>query len=85
MQIVNILPCVYICKLTILSSIRPDIPLDFIQNELAFESKQDALKFLSEQKANVFKSNELLDARAALAGLTESVKKYKKIDIKGQL
>lgn len=45
------------------------------------------LKFLSEQKASFLKANnnEALDARAAYAGLMESSKKYKKIDIKGQL
>lgn len=68
-------------------SCRPDIPLAFIQKELAFDSREQLLKFLSEQKANILKANndEALDARAAYAGLLESSKKYKKIDIKGQL
>ncbi|KAL9549397.1 hypothetical protein MBANPS3_005219 [Mucor bainieri] len=68
-------------------SCRPDIPLAFIQKELAFDSQEPLLKFLSEQKANILKANnsEALDAKAAYAGLLESSKKYKKIDIKGQL
>lgn len=69
------------------NSCRPDIPLAFIQQELAFDSQEQVLKFLSEQKASFLKANnnEALDARAAYAGLMESSKKYKKIDIKGQL
>lgn len=68
-------------------SYRFDIPLDFLQKELAFESQEELLKFLEGQKAKVFKDEEKkkLDAKAALIGLTESVKKFKKIDIKGQL
>ncbi|EPB82340.1 hypothetical protein HMPREF1544_10935 [Mucor circinelloides 1006PhL] len=73
---------IILCK-----SCRPDIPLAFIQQELAFDSIDQVLKFLGEQKANFLKANssEALDARAAYAGLMESSKKYKKIDIKGQL
>ncbi|CAO3617652.1 unnamed protein product [Mucor fragilis] len=73
---------IILCK-----SCRPDIPLAFIQQELAFDSQEQVLKFLSEQKASFLKANnnEALDARAAYAGLMESSKKYKKIDIKGQL
>ncbi|CEP18177.1 hypothetical protein [Parasitella parasitica] len=73
---------IILCK-----SCRPDIPLEFIQNELAFDSIDQVWKFLTEQQANFLKANDTkaLDARAAYAGLTESFKKYKKIDIKGQL
>jgi hypothetical protein len=54
---------------------------------LAFDSEEEFFKFLTEQKANTLKANndKLLDTRAALIELTESLKKYKKIDIKGQL
>jgi len=45
------------------------------------------IKFLTKQKANVFKSDitDFLDTRAALTGLSEGAKKYKKVDIKGQV
>lgn len=68
-------------------SCRPDVSLDFIQSELGFDSIEQALKFLGEQKANFLRANnnKALDAKAAYAGLMESSKKYKKIDIKGQL
>lgn len=68
-------------------SCRPDLALDFIQSELGFDSEEEFLKFLGEQKARIFKagSSKLLDTRLALVGLTESLKKYKKIDIKGQV
>lgn len=69
------------------NSCRPDLPLDFIQNELGFDSDDELLKFLIEQKAKMYKAgnSKLLDTRLALVGLTESLKKYKKIDIKGQV
>ncbi|ORE09820.1 hypothetical protein BCV72DRAFT_247976 [Rhizopus microsporus var. microsporus] len=66
---------------------RPDLSLDFIQNELAFESREELIKFLKEQNALFLKANnsDFLDVKSALGSLTESVKKYKKIDIKGQV
>ncbi|KAI8073756.1 SAC3/GANP/Nin1/mts3/eIF-3 p25 family-domain-containing protein [Thamnidium elegans] len=65
---------------------RPDLPLDFIQNELSFETNEELLKFLGQQNAKILKEDgRLLDTRLALVGLTESLKKYKKIDIKGQV
>lgn len=72
---------------TIISRCRPDLPLSFIEKELGFDSREELFKFLADQKAMTLKadSEELLDTRAALTGLTESLKKYKKIDIKGQL
>ncbi|KAG1464914.1 hypothetical protein G6F46_002540 [Rhizopus delemar] len=66
---------------------RTGISLGFIQKELGFELKEDLIKFLTEQKANVIKSDitDFLDTRAALTGLSEGAKKYKKVDIKGQV
>ncbi|KAI8991990.1 nuclear export factor [Mycotypha africana] len=73
--------------ITLCKACRPDIPFSFIQNELAFDTEEQMLKFLSEQKAKVYstKGNGYLDCKGALAGLLESQKKFKKIDIKGQL
>ncbi|RCH79260.1 hypothetical protein CU097_000215, partial [Rhizopus azygosporus] len=66
---------------------RPDLSLEFIQNELAFESREELIKFLKEQNALFLKANnsDFLDVKSAHSSLTESVKKYKKIDIKGQV
>ncbi|KAG0746985.1 hypothetical protein G6F16_002738 [Rhizopus arrhizus] len=66
---------------------RTGISLGYIQKELVFELKEDLIKFLTKQKANVFKSDitDFLDTRAALTGLSEGAKKYKKVDIKGQV
>ncbi|KAI9485882.1 MAG: SAC3/GANP/Nin1/mts3/eIF-3 p25 family-domain-containing protein [Benjaminiella poitrasii] len=67
---------------------RPTLPLSFIQNELAFDSEEDVIKFLQEQKANYLQENNgnrSLDAKAAYSALLEGSKKYKKIDIKGQV
>ncbi|KAI8878344.1 SAC3/GANP domain-containing protein [Backusella circina FSU 941] len=65
---------------------RPDLSLDFIQHELSFDDPEALLKFLTEQKACILKDNlNFLDTRAAHLGLVESSRKYKKIDIKGQL
>jgi hypothetical protein len=67
-------------------SCRPHLSLDFIQRELAFDSREELLKFLTDQKACILKDDpSFLDTRAAYVGLVESSKKYKKIDIKGQL
>jgi hypothetical protein len=75
----------------LICSYRPDIPLDFIQEEMGFESRQELLQFLHDQKADQIKtsasdeSQQSLDARIAVVALLDSVKKYKKIDIKGQV
>lgn len=67
-------------------SCRPNLPLDFVQTEMSFETNEDLLKFLGQQNAAILKEDgRLLDTRLALVGLTESLKKYKKIDIKGQV
>jgi hypothetical protein len=49
--------------------------------------EEELIKFLTEQNAKTLKVDDksLLDTRSALIGLTESLKKYKKIDIKGQV
>lgn len=53
---------------------------------MSFETNEDLLKFLGQQNAAILKEDgRLLDTRLALVGLTESLKKYKKIDIKGQV
>jgi hypothetical protein len=58
---------------------------------MGFESRQELLQFLRDQKANQIKtstsaeSQQSLDARTAVLGLLDSVKKYNKIDIKGQV
>ncbi|KAI7890490.1 SAC3/GANP/Nin1/mts3/eIF-3 p25 family-domain-containing protein [Mucor mucedo] len=79
---VRVQSLIILCK-----ACRPDLALDFIQNELGFDSEDEFLKFLTEQKAKIYKAgnSKLLDTRLALVGLTESLKKYKKIDIKGQV
>lgn len=61
--------------------------MTFITKELGFDTEEELLKFLTEQNAKILKANDStqLDTRLALVGLTESVKKYKKIDIKGQV
>ena len=73
--------------LTCIIRCRPHLPLSFLVKELSFESEQELLKFLTEQGAHILKAddNSFLDTRAALIGLVESLKKYKKIDIKGQV
>ncbi|KAI9256952.1 SAC3/GANP/Nin1/mts3/eIF-3 p25 family-domain-containing protein [Sporodiniella umbellata] len=66
---------------------RPDVSLQFIQNELGLDSREELTKFLTEQKAMFLKSDnpELLDCKAAYGCLTENLKKYKTVDIKGQV
>ncbi|ORZ25162.1 SAC3/GANP/Nin1/mts3/eIF-3 p25 family-domain-containing protein [Absidia repens] len=73
---------IILCK-----SYRPNLSLDFIEKELAFENRQTFAKFLQEQArmpSSQLTSN-VLDTKLATVGLTDSLKKYKKIDIKGQL
>ncbi|KAI8978915.1 SAC3/GANP/Nin1/mts3/eIF-3 p25 family-domain-containing protein [Pilobolus umbonatus] len=65
---------------------RPELPLNYIQEEFAFTSREELNKFLVEQKAFYLRNkDEYLDTKSVLNGLLESVKKYKKIDIKGQV
>ncbi|RCI01877.1 hypothetical protein CU098_002141, partial [Rhizopus stolonifer] len=64
---------------------RPDIPVSFLQTELGFEDRESAIKFFMDQKVLKDQDASSLDARAAMLELMESMKKYKKIDIKGQL
>ncbi|KAI7905121.1 SAC3/GANP/Nin1/mts3/eIF-3 p25 family-domain-containing protein [Cokeromyces recurvatus] len=74
--------------ITLCRACRPTIQLNFIQSELAFDSEEDVIKFLQEQNANYLKEvngDKYLDAKPAYAALLESSKKYKKIDIKGQV
>ncbi|KAI9308733.1 SAC3/GANP/Nin1/mts3/eIF-3 p25 family-domain-containing protein [Cunninghamella echinulata] len=72
---------IILCK-----SYRPNLSLEFIQNELAFDSLPALLKFL-QSLANVVPEPGMiyLDTKIAIVGLLNSLKKYKKIDIKGQL
>ncbi|KAL0080011.1 SAC3/GANP/Nin1/mts3/eIF-3 p25 family-domain-containing protein [Phycomyces blakesleeanus] len=65
---------------------RPDLPLSFIQTELAFEDHEQLIKFLMSQNAHHLRPDpNLLDTKAACLVLLESAKRYKKIDIKGQM
>ncbi|KAI8336983.1 SAC3/GANP/Nin1/mts3/eIF-3 p25 family-domain-containing protein [Chlamydoabsidia padenii] len=73
---------IILCK-----SYRPSLAFSFIESELAFETTPALTKFLKEQALIPPAQLNLmtLDTKLATAGLTESLKKYKKIDIKGQL
>ncbi|OBZ88123.1 THP3 C2A9.11c, partial [Choanephora cucurbitarum] len=64
---------------------RPEIPIAFLETELGFESKEQTVKFLVEQKALKNPEANCLESKVALIELMEAVKKFKKIDIKGQL
>ncbi|KAI9315394.1 SAC3/GANP/Nin1/mts3/eIF-3 p25 family-domain-containing protein [Dichotomocladium elegans] len=63
---------------------RPTLSVDFITNELAFEDRPQLEKFLEEHNASHI-TGDSLNTKLAFANLNESYKKYKKIDIKGQL
>ncbi|KAI8099329.1 SAC3/GANP/Nin1/mts3/eIF-3 p25 family-domain-containing protein [Halteromyces radiatus] len=66
---------------------RPNLALSFIMKELAFENSSQMEKFIKEEALipAAQLTSGFLDTKLATAGLTESMKKYKKIDIKGQL
>ncbi|KAJ8657382.1 hypothetical protein O0I10_006937 [Lichtheimia ornata] len=67
---------------------RPSLKLSFIAKELAFDNLEQLEKFLKEHKAwHVTGKGEdvALDTKTASANLAESAKRYKKIDIKGQM
>lgn len=67
---------------------RPSLKLSFITKELAFDNQEQLEKFLKEHKAwHVTGKGEdiALDTKTASNHLAESAKRYKKIDIKGQM
>ncbi|KAI7879646.1 hypothetical protein K492DRAFT_237763 [Lichtheimia hyalospora FSU 10163] len=67
---------------------RPSLKLSFITKELAFDNQEQLEKFLKEHKAwHVIGQGKdvALDTKTASANLAESAKRYKKIDIKGQM
>lgn len=78
-------PLIELRTKTIFSRCRPEIPIAFLETELGFESKEQTVKFLVEQKALKNPEANCLESKVALIELMEAVKKFKKIDIKGQL
>ena len=73
--------------LTASSRYRPDLFVSFIKEQLSFPILQECLEFL-EQNGVVFKpgtKNAALDTKASLPSVTENVKTFEKVDIKGQL
>jgi len=73
--------------LTASSRYRPDLFVSFIKEQLSFPILKECLEFL-EQNGVVFKpgtKNTVLDTKASLPSVTENVKTFEKVDIKGQL
>ncbi|KAI8377999.1 SAC3/GANP/Nin1/mts3/eIF-3 p25 family-domain-containing protein [Radiomyces spectabilis] len=65
---------------------RPNLSLEFVQQELAFDTREDLTKFLKHQSMqDTLTDTGMLSTKEGFQRLNESIKKYKKIDIKGQL
>ncbi|CAH1762568.1 8603_t:CDS:10 [Entrophospora sp. SA101] len=67
-------------------SFRPNLDLEFIRSELAFENKEQCIKFLSDHNASQYIiSNSTLETKGAQKPIEEYSKKFEKVDIKGQI
>ncbi|CAG8563504.1 5028_t:CDS:10 [Paraglomus occultum] len=65
---------------------RPSLELAYISKELAFADVEDCTKFLIKHKIDCFVENGAhLNTKSAIEPVTESLKRFVKIDIKGQI
>ncbi|CAG8817337.1 8261_t:CDS:1, partial [Gigaspora rosea] len=65
---------------------RPTLEMEFIRTELAFNDMEECYQFLNEHNSSIYiLADNTLDTKNAQKSIEACVKKFEKIDIKGQI
>ncbi|CAG8534563.1 7217_t:CDS:10 [Gigaspora margarita] len=71
---------------TLCKAFRPTLEMEFIRTELAFNDMEECYQFLSEHNSSIYiLADNTLDTKNAQKSIEACVKKFEKIDIKGQI